>query len=115
LLAIQNLRRRRRRALLAVERFAEPLLHQPLANVLDGLGAAPKRLGNASIGPSWPIGIGLEKDLGSFDLLAAAAELLDDLLQFFAFLIVQPNNILLLHGTPPCSPQHGQNLNPSQS
>jgi len=115
LLAIQNLRRRRHRALLTIERFSEPLLHQPLANVLDRLGAASKRLGDASIGPSRPVRICLEKDLGSFDLLAAAAELLDDLLKFFAFLIVQPNDILLLHGTPPCSPQHGQNLNPYQS
>ena len=112
--AIQNFRRRRRRALLAIERFAETLLHQPLANVLDGLRAAPKSIGDASIGPSRSVGICLEKDLGSFDLLTGPAELLDDVPQFLTFLIVQPNDILFLHGTPPCSPQHDQNRNPSQ-
>jgi hypothetical protein len=113
--AIQNFRRRRCRTLLAIERFTETLFHQPLANILNGFGAAPKSIGDASIGPSRSVGICLEKDLGSFDLLTGPAELLDDVPRFLAFLIVPPNNILFLPGTPPCSPQHGQNRNPSQS
>jgi hypothetical protein len=40
--AIQNFRRRRCRTLLAIERFTETLFHQPLANILNGFGAAPK-------------------------------------------------------------------------
>jgi len=95
--------RRRRRTLLAIECFAETVFHQPLANILDGLGAAPESIGDARIGPSRPVGICFEKDLGSFDLLTGSAQLLDDVLQFLAFLIVQPNDILFLHGTPPCS------------
>jgi hypothetical protein len=68
-----------------------------LSDVLHRLGAAAERLGNLPIRPRRAIGIGLEQNLRSPNLLARSAQLLYHPAQFFPFLIRQTNHILLSH------------------
>jgi hypothetical protein len=98
LLAVEHLVPRRFHARLAVERDLEAFGHETLADILDGLGAAAKGLGDSGIGPGRPVGIGLEEHLGPSDLERGALEPPNDLFENRAFGIRQPDDILLLHG-----------------
>ena len=78
------------------QRLLEPFEHAALTNVLDGLGAARKGVGDLLVGPGWPVRVGLQENLGAAHLLAAAAELADCLPTDLAFLSGESNDVLLL-------------------
>ena len=85
----------------SVERLPKTSFHQPLADFLHGLATAGKRLGNLLVRPVRPVRVRLQQNLSPPDLLTCSLQFLDYCLKFLAFLIRQPNNILLLHGDNP--------------
>ena len=91
--------------LLSLQRLLKTGFDKSLTNPLDRLPPTAEGFGDPAVAPSRTVRIGLQQNLGTSHLLAAAFELLDDLPQRLAFLLRQADNILLLHGTPPCSPQ----------
>ena len=81
------------------QRPLEPFQHASLANVLDGLGAARKGVGDLLVGPRWPVRIGLQENLSAAHLLTAAVELAERLSTDLAFLGCESNDVpLSRHG-----------------
>jgi len=74
---------------------------QAFAETLDGLDATVERLGDLEIRPRRTIGIRLEQDLSTANLLRRSFEFLDDFLTRATLFVRQPNEILLVHGAPP--------------
>ena len=96
LFAVQPLEARGQRPRFAFQRPLEPLKHATLANVLNGLGAARKGVGNLLVGPRRPVGIGLQENLRPAYLLTAPLELADRLSTDLAFLVGESNDVLFL-------------------
>ena len=99
LLAIEQLGGRRGGAALAVEGLREALEHAAAAHVLDGGDAAAAGLGGLAISPGVGAGGGgVQQDAGAARLLAGAGEPLQGVLANRAFLVREPDDILLEHG-----------------
>ena len=64
------------------------------------------RLDDPVVGPIRSVCIGLGQDLSTSYFLTRPLEFLDHGRQLIPFLIRQPNDILLVHGKPPCFPHH---------
>lgn len=102
LLAVKQLGSRRGGAALAVEDLREALEHAAAAHVLDGGDAAAAGLGGLAIGPgTGAVGVGVQQDAGAAGLLAGTAEPLHGVLATRAFLVREPDDLLLEHGVPP--------------
>ena len=86
LLAVEQFRDRRDGPPLPLQRPLEAFQHAPLANVLHRLGAARQGVGDLLVGPPRSVRIGLQENLSTAHLLAAAVELPDCLLTDLAFL-----------------------------
>ena len=96
LLAVEQLGDRRVVALLAVEGQVETLEHAAAAHVLDRGGAAATGLGDLGIDPGiGPVDVGEQQDVGATRLLASGAEPLQGVLAQRAFLVREPDDILL--------------------
>jgi hypothetical protein len=108
LVARQQLLHGRLRSFDAVERFVKTPLDQPLSQPLDRSCPTRERLSDAFVGPIRTVGVGLQQNLGTSNLLARALEFLDNALQITPLLIRQSHDIHLPHGTPPCATQHRQ-------
>jgi hypothetical protein len=110
LLAVERLGARRVLAGLAVESDLKAQRHEPLADVLDGLGATANGLGDLRVGPGRTVGISVQKDLRAAHLLGRALELLDHRRQRDPLGIREADDILLLHdrtsGVRPSSQKH---------
>src|SRR5262249_33092727 len=106
LVARQQLLHGRLLTLDSVERLFKSLLDESLAKSLHSSRPAPVSLGNALVGPMGPVGIGLEQNLCTSDFLPRSLQLLDNALKLDSFLLRQPHDIQLPHGTPPCAMQH---------
>jgi len=65
---------------LSLQIFLKTGLDKPLTNAFDRLPTTAKGFGNPVVAPSGPIRIGLQQNLGTPHLLAAAFEFLDSLL-----------------------------------
>ena len=114
-LAIELARRGRFLAFLAVQSQRKAFGDQAFAEILDRLHAAVEGLGNLDIRPPGSIGICLEQDLSTTKLLRRSLESLDDPLTDSPLFLRQPNNVLLVHGKPPCDqqfPNNSQNQQP---
>jgi hypothetical protein len=83
----------------SIERFFESLLNESLAKPFYSSRPASVCLGNALVGPIGTIRVGLEKNLGPSDFLPGSLQLLDNALKFDSFLLRQPHDIQLPHGT----------------
>lgn len=96
---------------LAVEANLEPQRHEPLAKVLDRLGATADGLGDLGVGPRRTSDSRLQKALRAADLLRGTFELLDHLRPRGPFRIREPYDLLLLRGRTlrGCS-HHAKNL-----
>jgi len=108
LLARQQFLHRRLRPFDPVERLFESPLDQPLAKPFDRSGPTRKRLGDPLVGPIRPVGVGLQQNLSTPNLLAGSLQLLDHALKLIPLLIRQSHHVQLPHGTPPCATQHPQ-------
>src|SRR5262249_16017748 len=97
---------RRRLAHLTIQRLSKAVLDEALTNVFDGLSSASERLGNPMVGPVRTVRVGLQQNLSASNLLARPLQLLDHDHEFVTFLSRQPDDILLVHRKPPCSPHH---------
>ena len=95
-------------ALRSVERLLKTSFDQPLPDVFHRLDSARKRLGDLLVGPVGAVHICFQQNLGTPDLLAGPFQFFDNFAKLVPFLIREPNDILLLHGTPPCAIQHPQ-------
>jgi hypothetical protein len=89
-----------------VEHLFKPALDQPLPEPLDRSGSTRERLRNSFIGPIRSFSIGLQKNLGTLNLLSCPLQFLHHDSKFIPLLIHQSHDIFLLHGTPPCAMQH---------
>jgi hypothetical protein len=82
-----------------MERLLEAPFHQPLADILHRLRAAPKCVSDLLIGPVRAIRVGLQQNLSPPHLLAGAFQLLHHRQQLAPLLIRQAYDILLVHPT----------------
>ena len=99
LFAVEQFRDRGELPPFSFQRLLEPLQHASLANVLDGLGAARKGVGDPLVGPRRPVRIGLQENLSAAHFLAAPVELAERLLTDLAFLCRESNDVpFLRHG-----------------
>lgn len=90
----------------SVEGLFKTLLDQPLSDLLDRSCPTRERLGNSLVGPVRPVGVSLQQNLGTPNLLAGSLQLLDDDLQFRPLLVRQSHHVHFLHGTPPGAMQN---------
>jgi hypothetical protein len=102
-------RRGRLLAFLALQSQFKAFGDQAFAETLDRLHAAVESLGDLDVWPRGPIGIRLEQDLSTAKLLRRTFEILDDFLTTATLFVRQPDDILLVHGTPPCAPKFPSN------
>src|SRR5207247_10395505 len=73
------------------------------ADLLARLHPAVVGLGDLDSQPGRPIGIRLEQDLRTAKLLRRSLEMLDNLVTDATLFIRKSDNVLLVHGRPPCS------------
>ena len=95
LLAVKQLGNRRGTALLAAKREIETLQDRPFAHVLDRLDPTMEGLGDLSVRPARSVGVDLQQDPSAPRLLAAALEASDCVFADAAFLVREPDNVLL--------------------
>ena len=82
----------------SLQRLLEPVQHASLPNVLDGLGAARKGVGDLLVGPRGPVRISLQENLSAAHVLAAAVELAECLSTDLAFPCCESNDVFFVHG-----------------
>ena len=93
LFAVEQFRDRGELPPFSFQRLLEPSQHASLANVLDGLGAARKGVGDPLVGPRRPVRIGLQENLSAAHFLAAPVELAERLSTDLAFLGCESNDV----------------------
>ena len=98
LVAVEQFRDRRRGPPLALQRPLEAFQHASLADALNRLRAAREGVGDLLVGPPRSVRIGLQENLRTAHLLAAAVELPDRVLTDIAFLGGESDDVPFLHG-----------------
>ena len=73
-------------AFLSIQGLLKTAFDKSLTNPLDGLTPTAESFGDPAVGPSGAVRVGLQQNLGTSHLLAAALELLDHLLQAYCVL-----------------------------
>src|SRR6266496_2205254 len=76
----------------SVERLFESLLDEPLPKSFNGSRPTGICLGNTIISPVRSIGVGLQQNLGTSNLLTSPLQLLDNTLKLNSFLLRQTNH-----------------------
>src|SRR5229473_2624506 len=114
LVARQQLLYRRLLTLNAVECCIESLLDESLTQSFNGSRPTRVGLGYALVDPIWTTSVGLEQNLSTSHFLPGSRELFDNAPQLDSFLLRQPNDIQLPHGTPPCATQHHRSVSNCQ-
>ncbi|HUY32782.1 MAG TPA: hypothetical protein VMV69_08365, partial [Pirellulales bacterium] len=105
-LACQQLVHGRLRSVDAIERLVKTTLNQPLSEPLDRSRPTRERLGNTFVSPIRSIGVGLQQNLGTPNLLTRPLQFLDYAAKLAPLLIRQSHYVPFLHGTPPCATQN---------
>ena len=98
-LAVEDLRHWRCLAPLPLQGSLEPSLDKILADVLDRLRPARKRLRDLPVGPGRPVRIRLQQNLGAANPLAGTLQPADRFVADVAFLGRQPDDVFLVHGS----------------
>jgi hypothetical protein len=101
-------------AFLALQSQLKAFRHQAFAQILDRLHATVERFRNPTVSPSWSIGVCLEQNLRTTNLLRRPLEFFDDLLTDRTLFVRQTNDKLLVHGKPPCGRKFPSNLQNQQ-
>jgi hypothetical protein len=83
---------------LASQSGLEPLLHEALADMADGITVTVESLSDGVIGLIGAISIHLEQDMGLLDLVSGGFAFTGEVNELLAFFVAEPDNIFFVHG-----------------